>query len=307
MDDRYQVLTPDGKPASEFTAPEGTRGWGHARLSPDGTRVAFVVTQGEPKPTGVGEAAPPWPYKVVVRTPGKPDAGKGWSMPADWLTLCWTADGKRVIVGKHSITRGAGSVENVLLDPQTGKTEPLDLPGGAWVLDAAPDGRTFLVAVAGAKKLKLGLAEAGDLAVRELAEVGHSSPGNVTGRLSPDGTRVLLSAPDPARKNAFKWGVSHRPYVLDVNTKKVEPLADFPENGWLWGVAWSPDGKRVAYTWQQLHEGVLKRDTISVADTTVETEAFLVVADADGKNAKTVASGKGRYAMNVIFGTIDWR
>ena len=57
---------------------------------------------------------------------------------------------------------------------------------------------------------------------------------------------------------------THRPYVLDVKTKTVEPLADFPENGWLWGVAWSPDGKRVAYTWQQLPEEVLKLDRISV-------------------------------------------
>jgi RNA polymerase sigma factor (sigma-70 family) len=307
MDDRYEVLTPDGKAVSEFTAPEGTRGGGQARLSPDGTRVVLAVTQGEPKPTGVGAAPPPSPFKVVVLTPGKPDAGKGWSMPADWLTLCWTADGKRVIVGKHSITRGAGSVENVLLDPETGKTEPLDLPAGAWVLDAARDGKTFLVAAPGEKKLKLGLAEAGDLAVRELAEVPHSPPGSVTGRLSPDGTRVLFTAADPARKNAHKWGMSYRPYLLDVKTKKVEPLADFPENGVARGVSWSPDGERVAYTWDQLHEEVLKRDTITVASTTIDTEAFLVVADADGKNPRKIASGKSKYAMAMILGAIDWR
>lgn len=304
---KYQVLTPDGKMVSEFAAPKGTRGSEQACLSPDGARAAFVVTQGEPKPPQRVGDAPEWPFKVVVLTPGKPDAAKGWSMPAEWLTLCWTADGKRVIVGKHTIIRSAGIVENVLLDPETGKTEPLDLPAGAWVLDVARDGKTFLVATPGAKKLKLGLAEAGHLAIRELAEVGHMSPGNVTGRFSPDVARVLFAGPDPARKNAYRWGQSLRPYLLDVKTKKVEPLAEFPENGVVDGLAWSPDGKRVAYTWQQLHAEVLKRETITVADTTIDTEAFLVVADADGKNPRTIASGKSKYAMTMILGKIDWR
>jgi sugar lactone lactonase YvrE len=101
--------------------------------------------------------------------------------------------------------------------------------------------------------------------------------------------------------------MSHRPYLLDMKTKKVEPLPDFPENGVARGVAWSPDGKQVAYTWDQLHEEVLKRDTITVASTTIDTEAFLVIADADGKNSRKIASAKSKYAMGMIFGTIDWR
>lgn len=84
-------------------------------------------------------------------------------------------------------------------------------------------------------------------------------------------------------------------------------LAGFPENGVARGVAWSPDGKQVAYTWDQLHEEVLKRDTITVDTTTIETEGFLVVADADGKNARKIASAKSKYAMGMILGTIDWR
>jgi Tol biopolymer transport system component len=290
---------------SEFAAPEKTHGGGQACFSPDGTRVAFAVTLPKPTPRA-GEGPQLWPFKVIVRMPGKPDGGKGWTIHADWLTLCWTADGKWVIVGKYSDTAGT-NVETVLLDPETGKTEPLDLPTGAHVLDAARDGKTFLVAEPAGKKTKLGLAEAGDLAVRMLAEVPTWPPTSVTGRLSPDGTRVLFTAADPARKNALKWGMSHRPYLLDVKSKKVEPLADFPENGVAYGVAWSPDGKRVAYTWNQLHEEVLKRDTITVASTTIDTEAFLVIADADGKNARKVASGKSKYAMNVILGTIDWK
>jgi Tol biopolymer transport system component len=289
---------------SEFTAPEGTHGGGQACFSPDGTRVAFAVTL--PSSAGRAGGPPTWPFKVIVRMPGKPEAGKGWTIHADWLNLCWTADGKRVIVSKNSFARGT-NVETVLLDPETGKTEPLDVPTGTVVLDAARDGKTFLVAQPSEKKMKLGLVEAGDLAVRELAEVSHWPMGNIAGRLSPDGTRVLFTAADPARKNALKWGMSHRPYLLDMKTKKVEPLPDFPENGVARGVAWSPDGKQVAYTWDQLHEEVLKRDTITVASTTIDTEAFLVIADADGKNSRKIASAKSKYAMGMIFGTIDWR
>ena len=84
-------------------------------------------------------------------------------------------------------------------------------------------------------------------------------------------------------------------------------MADFPENAQCLGVAWSPDGKRVAYTWVQLHPDMLKLDTWNPADVAIQTESFLMVADADGKNAKTVASAKSDQALNPLYGSIDWR
>jgi Tol biopolymer transport system component len=92
-----------------------------------------------------------------------------------------------------------------------------------------------------------------------------------------------------------------------VASKKREPLTEFPENAQCTSVAWSPDGKRVAYTWAQLHPNLLKNDHISIDDDKVETEGFLIVADADGRNQKTVAAGKAEYAINPILTSIDWR
>ena len=72
-------------------------------------------------------------------------------------------------------------------------------------------------------------------------------------------------------------------------------------------MAESPDDRRVAYTWKQLHAEFLKKDMARGADALIETEAFLIVADADGKDPKTVTSAKLENAVNTIFGSIDWR
>jgi hypothetical protein len=37
------------------------------------------------------------------------------------------------------------------------------------------------------------------------------------------------------------------------------------------------------------------------------TEGFLTIADQDGRNPRTVASGKSNNAINPIFGLVDWR
>jgi hypothetical protein len=80
--------------------------------------------------------------------------------------------------------------------------------------------------------------------------------------------------------------------VLDLASKKRQALADFPVNAQCLSVPWSPDGRRLAYTWTQLHPEVLKKDGLGPDDASIQTEACLIVADADGRNAKTIASGK---------------
>ena len=118
---------------------------------------------------------------------------------------------------------------------------------------------------------------------------------------------MLFIDADPEQKDAHKWGVCGRPYILDVASKKREPLADFPENGRAMGVAWSPDGKRGAASWQELNGELLKKDTIAANEAAIETEGFLVMSDADGKNAKTIATDKRPFAFNLVFGSLDWR
>jgi RNA polymerase sigma factor (sigma-70 family) len=297
------ALTPDGKEGTELAAPKDTHHNFNGWISPDGTRVAHVVTVNGPP-----QAQPPeaWPFKVVIRKLGAAEPNVVVDMPAQQLTLAWTPDGKRVLVAKESGARPDTTFETVLLNPETGKTEPLELPAGVRVLDCLQDGKTFLVVQRDDKKFRLGLAAKGDKEVRILTEL-KGWTGSHVGRVSPDGTKVLYTDADPAEKDANKWGKSSKPYVLDVAKKNRSLLADFPENAQTLGIAWAPDGKRIAYTWMQLHPEILKKDMLDSNDVQVETEAFLMVADADGRNAKTMSSGKGTNAINPIFGSIDWR
>jgi len=177
------------------------------------------------------------------------------------------------------------------------------------VVDVTRDGKTYLVQAfdAKAKKCELSLAAAGGKDVVVLTDLRDRAFRPTTARLSPDGKTVLFIDADPARKDAHKWGLSQKVYVVDVATKKRAELTDFPENGRAWGVAWSPDGKKLAYTWTPLDAELLKKDQWGPDDVMKETEGFLIVADADGSNAKTVATDKGRMVLSAVLGPIDWR
>jgi len=44
----------------------------------------------------------------------------------------------------------------------------------------------------------------------------------------------------------------------------------------------------------------------SADDAQEEAEGFLLVADADGKNANTIATDKGKFVLGMVLGVIDW-
>src|SRR5262249_12457733 len=243
------ALTPDGKQGDELAAPKNTRSTLQGRLSPDGTRAGFVVSaarpakaKGAPRPIRPGDGLEAVvPFQVVIRKLGSTEE-KIVDVPGYRVDICWAPDGKRLAVTKFAKD---WSTETVLLDPQSGNTEPLELPAGVRLLDWALDGKTFLVTYRKDKEYRLGLAEKGDKEPRELTELKVRFPRN-PGRFSPDGKKVLFTDADPEQKDAHKWHRSSQPHVLDIATKKRQPLVDFPANGQCLGVAWSPDGERVA-------------------------------------------------------------
>jgi RNA polymerase sigma factor (sigma-70 family) len=303
----FWIVTPDGKDKSELALPEKAHSVDAPALAPDGKRVAFIMNEEAPRPIAPGEELKALPLKIVVKTLGK-EGTREWELPAIQLTVRWTADGKKLVASK--INNGElTEYECVVLNPETGKTEALDLPANVRVLDCAKDGKTFLVQTydAKAKKSRLGFAKLGDKDVTVLCDLRDVGNRPTTGRFSPDGKTVLFIDANPDRKDAHKWGCSQAVYVIGMAEKKREPLAEFPENGRAWSVAWSPGGKKIAYTWTQLDDDLLKKDTLTPDAAQKETEGFLMVADASGKNAKTVASEKGPFALALVLGAIDWR
>jgi RNA polymerase sigma factor (sigma-70 family) len=303
------VLTPEGKKSSDIALPEKTFSLGQASFSPDSSQVAFIVRDEEAlflKPENKDKQ---YPLKVVIRDVKKPMVGKEWEVPQLHSIVCWAMGGKKFVVTKQT-DNSPLTFESSLLDPLTGKTEKLDLPPNARLLDIGKDEKTFLIEVYDPKTntQSLGLAVKGEVKVQELTTLQGQSRGT-TARLSPDGKKVLFTDADPKRKLAYKWaeGLSMCPYLLDVATKKREQLADFPEFAFATGIAWSPDGKRVAYTWHQLHEELLKKDSNNIEETMIDTEGFLVISDPDGMHPKTILSDKIGNATNLIFGSVDWR
>ena len=307
------TLTPEGKKGREIPVPKGTHlcsnGPPKALLSPDGTRVAFVVS--EVRSTPLEDASKPWPFKVVV---SKLDATESViaDIPAYRVILNWTADGSRVVVTKMSGGTFESGVENVLLDPATGKTEPLALPVGTWVLDCGRDGKTFLVTVSDGEKWSLGLASIGVKQVKRLIKLKGCGADSI-GRLSPDGKRVLYTDVDPKDWDAYKMGLSSLPYILDVGTKKRTEVEEFPDHVGCRGISWSPDGKQIAYTWEQLHPDELRKEWHH--QNLTPTKVCLIIADSDGSNPRKVASHLAKWPSHmsavgresVSFWMIDWR
>ena len=156
------ALTPDGKARAELNAPKGTQPGFEGRLSPDGTRTAYIVTADDgalrpPSPVG-DPPAPPWPFRVVIQKLGSAAPSAIVDLPAHTLMLVWAPDAQRLLVTKvTSPDMALTSFETILLDPKTGKSETLELPAKVRVLDWSHDGKTFLVVHRQDKKYQMGL------------------------------------------------------------------------------------------------------------------------------------------------------
>jgi Tol biopolymer transport system component len=287
-------------------------------FSPDGKMVAVATV--EEVVVGKEDEFPKrraqYRRKVVVYPPDAVEPLQTWEFAASRIQFAWAADGKTIVLVKW-LLHAPNTIENVRLDLVTGKSETLALPDDSIVLDCASDGKTFVAAwpVIGKGNgyhYHLGLVAVGSrhqLALTEMELPWNGWP--IVGRLSPDETTILFLDSDQGRMDAYRWRHSFRPFVIDVRSGSRSAVEGMPETGCAHGAAWSPDGKRIAYTSWNVPADILQQKS-HVFDHRRETESVLIVADASGQNAKVVASQKGPYAKppyaeSPMFRTINWR
>jgi Tol biopolymer transport system component len=292
----YTVLAPDGKEVAAVTAGRELDVPGSGWLSPDGKRVAYLLNVW-------GKENDPRTTRVVVRDL---DGGKfATTIDVDVENLCWAPDG-RSLVATCCEVEGKSNAEHVRIDLATQTVSKLPWPADVVVVDWSADGKSVVVDRDGSSESvrQFALMTADGKRVTELTTYDARTWGGAA-RLSPDGKKLLYSdvPPDVKEDN----GMTRRLYVLDVATKKKAEVAGVPLNATVFWCCWSPDGKRIAYTWRQRHAELAKKQMLSDEDVAIETEMFLIVADADGSNTKTVASIKAANARDMPFEAIDWR
>ncbi len=293
------LLDPDGKTATPaFDDLPESPPVEDAKLSPDGTRVAFlrIIPRVEGTPSGSLQR-----QKLVIRTLG----GKGPVIDTEAAchVFAWSADGAKLVACANA-RAGEGKDffvwSHFLVDAATGTTTPLKLPSNHLVTGWLPGDKLLTTSIAGtedAPRLCLHRMSLDGTGEKELT--GENAR-TAFGLPSPDGTRVLCH--EYSRPGKDDSPEARRTLVLlDVATAKSTPVDGLPLNGELQGLCWSPDGTKIAYTWRQLHEGTTEERIRK------ETEWHLVVADPDGRNPRTILSEKvaGQWADGL--GSPDWR
>jgi RNA polymerase sigma factor (sigma-70 family) len=285
------LIGPDGKGEKRVSKDRSKFMPGFSRLSPDGKRVAFLVQVEEKPPLGRDPRR-----KVYVRRLDEPEPGTDLETEAQMLS--WSPDGQQLALtnvsgGDHLKTTNCVSW---LVDLKTRKKTLLKIPANQIVTDWSYDGKYFLTSeIGGTEKeptARLHLVSRDGAKDKVLRAPGQLA---AFGRLSPDGRRVLYQAPDPQRAGKSR-SASFGLFVLDIATGKATRLEGQPLNAELMGHCWSPDGRRIAYAWRQ-----------SDAAAGQQTESHLVVADLDGRNARTIASERGEFSALITIDEPDWR
>jgi Tol biopolymer transport system component len=221
-----------------------------------------------------------------------------WGSPAQSGCLpVWAPDSRRVLIGENRPgQRGGLEYAYRVYELATGKLTERQLPDGHWVADWSRDGKRFLTtARLGGAAVRIAWVNADGSGEPEFlspeGEVAYDA------RLSPDGRRMLYKAAGPRPPNGQRARM--RLYVMDLASRKRTAV---DEPGETDGYCWSPDGSRVAYTWQRSPDQPGKGP---------DRETLLITCDPDGGNQKTIASRKCRpvNANSVVyfFWVLDWR
>ncbi len=298
------LLDPDGKNETKAFERAKFQAIRHVALSPDGKKVAFLTNALDPSKSPTEEERRT--FTLAVRTLGEKDET---AFKLTGQMLAWSPDGKELLVTDFADAPpnpkdGFPKSTTTIVELATKKETTPTLPAGHIATAFAPDGRRLLTTLGDFAGEKIVMAAC--LVSRDGKEVKTvSDPAYLfqLSALSPDGKTLLflgLKAPDKFPDKPLDE--NPRLYVQPVGGKVVE-LPEVPENAQVQGYCWSPDGKKVAYTWRTMH----KEKAEDGKPDERETESHLCVCDADGKNHKTILTEKGMGQWHITLSSVDWR
>lgn len=223
-----------------------------AAWSPDGEYLAFVPEIEGPKGSGGPYRRPLHIYHIA--------SGSGRELASHLQTRNpqWSPDGRLIVLSARDTLRDrdrysgglfvvdtrSGGVSQVLkLDPATRTSFWSDL-SAVW----APEGGAIIYALYD-NALKEGRLIRRDLESGEEQELLRDS--TLTSRqfaLSPDGRRLAFSLRSAA--SGYNDGIHSggRLMIMNLDNGRVEELHRIPEQGRVYSLQWSPDGKYVLYT-----------------------------------------------------------
>jgi dipeptidyl aminopeptidase/acylaminoacyl peptidase len=321
VDEKPHLISPEGNdldsprpiPKLRYSVELGT-----AKLSPDGTRVAFEV-RGENVtvaamparvPGGIGFKAPSQSRTNlrILDLGGRKDSMQLESIYLN--SFHWFGDGKKMYLSGYEIREGPfvdlafENLEYWEYDPASNKRVPLKVPANFTIRAVSPNGKTMLVDEWKGDPTqwyqRAHLWTVGTEKPVPLLEVNQSVWEPIP-KFSPDGKQLLCRvehygkyklAPQGGGGFMFEDFRFNHVVVIDLATKQQMVVKEFEENPeWrVRGLAWSPNGRKIAYVETE-------------GDLRLSSRTFRVtVADPDGKHAKVIRTLEGKQFVG-----FDWR
>ena len=206
-----------------------------------------------------------------------PLAGQGEPIELDakGQYACWSADGKKLAVVQAEQIKRACCGRTGSRHRSEGEKK-LDAEATDAIRDWSPDGKFFLaVRRAPADGKLVASAILLDEKGKFLRALTTSADDFLDARLSPDGEWALVVT-RKTRQAGETGPVRSILLVVPTSEGKIIRVTDLPENGSVTTACWSPDGKRIAFTWQQVFESPPTR----------WSQSFLIISDRDGGTSR---------------------
>lgn len=309
--ERLVLMDAEGKNEEMAAEPDGKLFVKSGKISPDGTRFAILYQVGLDAVSRTAAQAIPPHRGLYVRSIH--ETGPGTDLEIECQMFCWSPDGTEIAYSEFVDQKGKLTAIHGIVNVKTKEKKALTIPNDHIITDWSRDGKFFLTCDPNMDRenprARMYLLNRDGTVHKALGDPKQLA---VLGRLSPDSTRVLFlqvvlpkeetPAEIKARENRGRPmpQAMRKLAVLELAGGKATPVADTPLDGELQSFCWSPDGKRIVYTWRQVHAGK-PEDVLNK-----ETESFLVLSDPDGKNQKTIASEKGLGQYHITLSHVDW-